>query len=899
MRVAIYARVSTLRQQQSQTIEQQFERLQAHIAEQGWELAEEHIFRDDGYSGAKLTRPGLERLRERAVLGEFELVLITAPDRLARNYVHQVLLLEELTAVGCQVEFLDRPVSDDPHDQLVLQIRGAVAEYERSLIADRMRRGRQAKLKAGLLLPWTTALYGYILDAEQPRDPSRVRVNEVEAAIVGQIFGWYTDPEERSSLYTLAKQLSDDGIPTPTGQPRWNVATIRGMLKNPAYTGTAYANRTHPVPARHRKSALLPVGPGQSQRPTPKEEWIPIPVPAIITQEQFDQAQDRLALNKQMARRNNTQHDYLLRGLVSCGQCRLACLGRTRRPGYSYYVCRGKTDALRAATGERCQARYAPAQALDALVWQDLVELLSHPEQIIRALQRAQSGEWLPQQLQARRQTLNQALAQLARQEERLLEAYLAEVLELDELERKRQDIAQKQQALQRQVRQLELQIHKQIEIDRIAPSIEAFCHRVQRGLEQATFAQKRELVELLIDRVIVDDAQVEIRYVIPTTEASTHTRFCHLRKDYFNVPADGQDVNDRLGICIYQGASPVAGPLQGSVRAGPGDQYQSRSQFAHPGTYCVDVYGVTALLRGPDCFIPVLCLQGSCILGQAEPLTAAILGDDTHLAVALQPAAEVPTPFPGRLAYPLAVVPTVDQDVGVCTRYRLELLKFLHGHIHLALEGHSFPLTDGLLSVQTGQQRTATPQQDVQSHEKTVPAYHPLLSARVMPPQAAHLPPLGFGMHRIVKDQVTCHHSRPRTSPTLRPLSPLTDVFGLDQRLHLPPETDQPDSRYLSRRPWPAAQKTREPRQADLLPNTPQQLLERASSFTFHQPQQYRHKVLPLALAETSIEALKKLAQHVGKTYNRFGHGLPLGYWRVGAYHYPQVWPCPLFSYS
>jgi site-specific DNA recombinase len=160
MRVAIYARVSTLRQQQSQTIEQQLERLQAHIAEQGWELAEEHIFRDDGYSGAKLTRPGLERLREQAAMGEFELVLITAPDRLARNYVHQVLLLEELTAVGCQVEFLDRPVSDDPHDQLVLQIRGAVAEYERSLIADRMRRGRQAKLKAGLLLPWTTAPYG-------------------------------------------------------------------------------------------------------------------------------------------------------------------------------------------------------------------------------------------------------------------------------------------------------------------------------------------------------------------------------------------------------------------------------------------------------------------------------------------------------------------------------------------------------------------------------------------------------------------------------------------------------------------------------------------------------------------------------------------------------------------
>ncbi|MBJ6127736.1 recombinase family protein [Microvirga sp. BT325] len=100
----------------------------------------------------------MERLRDRAALRELDRVLITAPDRLARNYVHQVLLLEEITATGCEVEFLDRPMSQDPHDQLLLQIRGAVAEYERSLIAERMRRGRLRKLQAGILLPWTAHL---------------------------------------------------------------------------------------------------------------------------------------------------------------------------------------------------------------------------------------------------------------------------------------------------------------------------------------------------------------------------------------------------------------------------------------------------------------------------------------------------------------------------------------------------------------------------------------------------------------------------------------------------------------------------------------------------------------------------------------------------------------------
>src|SRR6266581_5931837 len=163
MRIAAYVRVSGHRQVQTQTIEQQLERLQSHSRSQGWLWQDEHVFRDDGYSGASLKRPGLDRLRDQVAHAAFDLVLITAPDRLARKYVHQMLLLEELERAGCRVEFVDRPMSQDPHDQLLLQIRGAVAEYERTLIAERMRRGRQARLRAGTLLPWTRAPYGYRL----------------------------------------------------------------------------------------------------------------------------------------------------------------------------------------------------------------------------------------------------------------------------------------------------------------------------------------------------------------------------------------------------------------------------------------------------------------------------------------------------------------------------------------------------------------------------------------------------------------------------------------------------------------------------------------------------------------------------------------------------------------
>lgn len=263
MKVALYVRVSTTHQHQTQTIEQQLTRLQASVAAHPeWELAPEHIYRDDGYSGSRLNRPGLDRLRDAVAAAAFERVLITAPDRLVRKYVHQMLLVEELESFGCEFEFLERPMSSNPHDQLLLQIRGAVAEYERSLIADRMRRGRQAKMRRGQLLPWTKAPYGYVLDPDHPRDASLVRIDPVTSEVFKQLFDWYSDVRTPVTLHSIAKRLTDAHIPTPTGAPRWNVASIRGMLRSPVYAGTAFSGRSRPVAARRRRSRLQPVGPG-------------------------------------------------------------------------------------------------------------------------------------------------------------------------------------------------------------------------------------------------------------------------------------------------------------------------------------------------------------------------------------------------------------------------------------------------------------------------------------------------------------------------------------------------------------------------------------------------------------------------------------------------------------
>jgi site-specific DNA recombinase len=535
MSPAIYARVPTERQTLAQTIEQQVERLTAHVHAQGETLRSEDIFRDDGYRGATLNRPGWDRLRDRVKEAMVERVIITSPDRLARNYVQQMVLLEEFERAGCRIAFLDQPLGPDPQAHLLLQIRGAVAEYERTLMAERMRRGRQMTLRAGILLPWTIPPYGYRVHPDRPRDPAGVQIEPVEGAIVQEVFARYLEAE--GTLLGLATHLLRLGTRSPRGNRRWSAASLHGLLSNPAYTGKLYIGRTQARPARLRRSATHPLGkPASSQDPTPPEPWTLVTtIPPLVSQEDFDRVQAKLALNKQRASRNNTTHAYLLRALVSCGGCQSACIARTTTHGHRYDVCRCAAQPLYSQHDQRCMARYSPAHQLDELVWHDLCDLLTHPEWIAYALERAHGGHWLPQELQARKEALRKGQMSVANQLERLTEAYLQGVIPLVEYQRRRQELEQKHQALATQEKQLEAQVDRHGQLAEMGQSIAAFCQRVQAGLAQATFVQKRTLVELLIDRVLVANGDVEIRYAIPTHPRGELTRFCQLRQDYFD----------------------------------------------------------------------------------------------------------------------------------------------------------------------------------------------------------------------------------------------------------------------------------------------------------------------------------------------------------------------------
>jgi site-specific DNA recombinase len=405
MRVAAYARVSMDRQHLAQTIQQQVDLLRAYVRRQPeWALDEAHLFRDGGYSGARLQRPGLDALRDQVARAAFDVVVLAAPDRLARHFVHQMVVLDEWERAGIQVVFIDRPPSRDPHEQLVTQIRGAVAEYERTLIADRMRRGRLAKLRAGQLLPWTSHVpYGYRVDPERPRDPALVTTDPYAAGIVQGMFATYADGS--ATLHSLAEALTRRGVPTPTGLRLWSPATLHGILTNPASIGQAVAQRYQTRTPQQRHSPLLPIGRTRERHSSPsrpREEWIIVPIPALVPAAHFVAAQQRLVHNRLVARRN-LKHTYLLQGLVSCGHCRRCCFvrarGRAVAPGerqYHSYLCRGKQAAVTSRHEQPCPSRFIPAAELDALVWADLCTVLQTPEILAGALQRARTGAWLP-----------------------------------------------------------------------------------------------------------------------------------------------------------------------------------------------------------------------------------------------------------------------------------------------------------------------------------------------------------------------------------------------------------------------------------------------------------------------------------------------------------------------
>ncbi len=485
-RVAVYARVSSGRQEQEATVESQLEALRAHAAEHGYVVV--HEFVDEAYSGATLERPALDRLRDAARAGVFQRVLILAPDRLARKVGYQFLILEELQKAGVAVEFLQGQPADTPEGQLLLTMQGAVAEYERAKIGERTRRGKMHWAKRGGLMGGYTP-YGYRYVARDGERRATLEVDEAKAAVVRDIFRCLT--EEGLSCRGIAKRLTDAGVPTPAGADHWRESTVNRILRQRAYVGTFLYHRHEYVEPENAPQAGYRKNRKTSRRRRPETDWIEVPVPAIVTPEIFAGAQRRLAENAYYAPRNNKRHEYLLKGLVRCGRCGAAMSGAVSH-GKRLYRCTA-FDPYNVGGRKACRpAPWADADTLEQQVWNTVCDLVRHPATLREEFERRLREAGAADALDLREQELQRQLERIKRQQNLLLDLYQNEEMDRAELERRMRGLNRQKADAERELAQVRERREERERLRDVETAFAEFLANVSAGLDALDFAGRQ-----------------------------------------------------------------------------------------------------------------------------------------------------------------------------------------------------------------------------------------------------------------------------------------------------------------------------------------------------------------------------------------------------------------------
>jgi site-specific DNA recombinase len=537
--VALYARVSSDQQAKTGTIDSQIAALHERIARDGHPIAEDLQFVDAGVSGATLIRPQLERLRDHAAVGAIDRLYVLSPDRLSRKYAHQVLLLEELTGCGVEVFFLNHRLGTTPEEELLLQMQGMISEYERAKIMERNRRGKLHGAKRGSVNVLSTAPYGYRYIRKQTDGGAAQYVIDLEqAATVRRIFHWVG--VERLSIGEVVRRLDDAGIETSSGKAHWDRSVVWGMLQNPAYMGRAAFGKTRtrtPLPRvrAQRHSADVPKK-GVSTVRTEREDWIEIPVPALVSEALFTAVQEQLEENRKRARQGRRGAAYLLQGLTVCGHCGYAYYGKTVSKAaakggqsYAYYRCIG-TDAYRFGGERICDNKQVRTERLDALVWQQVRALLAQPQRLKQEYERRLDLHEHNEGACLDTEGLQRQKRHLESGRSRLIDSYAEGIIDKADFEPKMAQLKTKLGQIEAQIEATRQHQAGQLELFLVINRLEEFAAAVTDRLATIDFQTKREILCALVKRIeIYKDEVVVVFRVDPdpgfdTGENSTDT---------------------------------------------------------------------------------------------------------------------------------------------------------------------------------------------------------------------------------------------------------------------------------------------------------------------------------------------------------------------------------------
>ena len=516
IRVALYARVSSQKQADERTIESQKQALLERLQRDGFQLDPNFMFCDDGYSGSTLQRPALESLRDQIALSVIHRVYILSPDRLSRKMAHQAILLDEFSKQQCDVIFLSQEgLPDSPESNLLIQMQGMIAEYEREKILERTRRGRRHAAVCGSVSVFGRAPYGY---------------RYISKAAGGGKACWEIDPEKsrtvrfmfeqvgkhQVSIRAICRELESREIVSPKGNSQWVPATVHGILTNPAYCGQAKYGKQHMVPRKpgNRAKRGDPPVPRQAKVAvaTPVEEQVTISVPAIVSESLFEIVGLCMKENRQRQRQWKSGSKYLLSGMLICGQCGSAYCSRRQGGGkYHYYRCIG-TDGSRQGYKPICSNSSVCAGELETEIWRDVCQLLRDPSRLAAELKRRQSQ---PSELADQLANQTRRVDKLRQQMDRLIDVYTEGVIEkadfTSRLARLRSRHDQETATL------AGLQDHLAApDVALAAQNLQALAEQVSDQLDSATDSLKRSVLKLLIKHIEIHPEEVRIIYKVP-----------------------------------------------------------------------------------------------------------------------------------------------------------------------------------------------------------------------------------------------------------------------------------------------------------------------------------------------------------------------------------------------
>ena len=499
MRAAIYCRVSTEDQEREGTsLESQREACLKKSRELGCEVSQEHIVMET-YSGLSLDRPKLNQLRQWVRDNEVDVVIAYTLDRLSRDPVHFIILQDEIEKAGVELILVTEDIDSSDMGKLIMHIKGFAAKLEAEKIRERTMRGKRTRIeKYGKLPSGRGVLYGYSYDKEQG-----INIANSSLDIVRMVGMWVL--EEGIFLNEACRRLMQKGVPAPKGGTWWSRATIGRILRNPAYAGKSYANKTKVVDKKRVRC--------------PQEDWIEIPNAvdrAAFTWDEWLGIQRQLDRNRELSPRNQ-KLSYLLKGMVYCKRDGRKYYGVPVH-GKPYYRCSGRIKLL---SSEHCINKTVNARWLEETAWREVEKVLRNPELILSELERRrESGAdvaGLEEQIklnQSRLDTLDEA-------ETRYLRLYGVGVYSLEKLERECQKIKLESEKISQDNADLEKHIAEARELTLDSQNIKAVCELATENLERLTSDNKRLALEALKVKVWVDGEEVTIEGMLPIPEVN------------------------------------------------------------------------------------------------------------------------------------------------------------------------------------------------------------------------------------------------------------------------------------------------------------------------------------------------------------------------------------------